>query len=101
MSHFLASVLLLCYNNFEEFGANAFHNFFHCCFRSTMANERNMIERFSNIFQSKNQADDSDDRMNDEEDLNRLAGHVTQGSDDADFEYLERNRTSKRYVPSV
>jgi hypothetical protein len=58
-----------------------------------MTNDPNMIERFSNIFQRKNQADDSGGRMNDE-DLNQLAGHVTQGSNEADFEYLQKNRNN-------
>lgn len=56
-----------------------------------MTNDSNVIEKFSSIFQRKNQADDSGDTMNDE-DLNQLAGHVTQGSNQADFEYLEKNR---------
>lgn len=56
-----------------------------------MTNDPNLIERFSNIFERKNQADDSGGRMNDE-DLNQLAGHVTYGSNEVDFEYLEKNR---------
>ena len=59
-----------------------------------MTNDPNLIERFSNIFQRKNQADDSGGRMNDE-DLNQLAGHVTQGSNEADFEYLQKNRNKR------
>ena len=59
-----------------------------------MTNDPNMIERFSNIFQRKNQANDSGGRMNDE-DLNQLAGHVTEGSNEADFEYLDKNQIKR------
>jgi hypothetical protein len=60
------------------------------------ADDNNIIERFSKIFGSKHQADDVNSTIN-EEDLNQLAGRVTQGSNEADFEYLQKN-TDKKFA---
>lgn len=52
------------------------------------ADDKNIIERFSEIFKKKDQPDDIHCTIS-EEDLNQLAGRASQGSDEAYFEYLQ------------
>ncbi len=56
-----------------------------------VADDNNIIERFSKIFEKKDQADDSNGTIN-EEDLNQLVGHLSQGLNEADFEYLQSDK---------
>ena len=51
------------------------------------ANDKNIIERFSKIFERKDQIDDVSSTIN-EDNLNQLAGRATQGANESDFEYV-------------
>jgi hypothetical protein len=55
------------------------------------ADDKNIIERFSEIFERKDQADNINSTIN-EENLNQLAGRASQGSNEADFEYLKKDK---------
>ena len=59
--------------------------------------DQNVIERFSQIFETRGQADDGNNIM-DEEDLNQLVGHVVQGSDETGFDYLNNPRKKVSWV---
>ncbi|UJR34677.1 hypothetical protein I4U23_027454 [Adineta vaga] len=55
------------------------------------SNDENIIERFTKIFQSKNKSNDGENTMS-EKDLDMIAGRASQGENEADFEYLQRNK---------
>jgi hypothetical protein len=60
------------------------------------SDDNNIIERFAKIFETKHKQDDVNSTIN-ENDLNQIAGRVTQGSNEADFEYLQKN-TDKKFA---
>jgi hypothetical protein len=53
--------------------------------------DNNIIERFTKIFQSKDKSDDSENTIS-EKDLDMIAGRASQGSNEADFEYLQKDK---------
>ena len=55
------------------------------------SNNEDIIERYANIFQSKNKSGDGEDTMS-EEDLNKIAGRASQGWNEAGFEYLQKDK---------
>ncbi|CAF1410371.1 unnamed protein product [Adineta ricciae] len=56
-----------------------------------ISDDENIIERFTKIFQSKHKSDNGENTMS-EEDLDMMAGRVSQGSNEVDFEYLQKRK---------
>jgi hypothetical protein len=57
----------------------------------------NIIQTFAKIFETKHKQDDANVTIK-EEDLQQIAGRVTQGSNEADFEYLQKSRGAKKFA---
>jgi hypothetical protein len=57
----------------------------------------NIIQTFAKIFETRHKEDDANGTIK-EEHLQQIVGRVTQGSNEADFEYLQKNRAAKKFA---
>jgi hypothetical protein len=57
----------------------------------------NIIQTFTKIFETKHKQDDANGTI-EEEHLQQVAGRAMQGSNEEDFEYLQKNRNAKKFA---
>jgi hypothetical protein len=65
---------------------------------NVVASDSNInIEIFAKLFETKHKQDDANITIK-EEHLRQIAGRVTQGSNEADFEYLQKDKSAKKFA---
>src|ERR1700728_4339630 len=64
---------------------------------NAVASDSNIIQTFGKIFETKHKQDYANGTIK-EEHLQQIAGRVTRGSIEADFEYLQKDKGAKKFA---
>ena len=65
---------------------------------SKQSSNKTIIQRFAKIFQNKPMDGDNISDVIDDNDLQQIAGHVTRGSQEGHFEYLQKVSTAQKFA---